>query len=203
MIYGYQGLRTLPIDTLIRSQYGGHFQYLTIQGLFLACATALISLIEDLVPSGNGLRSLKRILLITSMPVTIVISSIYWPLLFLATRLILPVEEGTTSPHASQFIRLPLSMDFALHAAPAISLLVDFLMLGKRLSRNELRFGTPAVSFFYTSFYAWWVERCASFNGKFPYPFLTESSLEIRMAIYFGAGSLALTSYWLINSLHA
>lgn len=32
MYWGYEQLGTLAIDTFFRSQYGGHLQYLTIQG---------------------------------------------------------------------------------------------------------------------------------------------------------------------------
>lgn len=32
MGFGYYSLQTLPIDRLIRDQYGGHLQFLTIQG---------------------------------------------------------------------------------------------------------------------------------------------------------------------------
>lgn len=32
MAYGYMGLHTLPINSFIESQRGGHFQFLTIQG---------------------------------------------------------------------------------------------------------------------------------------------------------------------------
>lgn len=32
MGFGYHSLQKLPMDRWIREQYGGHFQYLTIQG---------------------------------------------------------------------------------------------------------------------------------------------------------------------------
>jgi len=35
MAYGYNSLKILPIDSLISTQYGGHFQFLTIQGYVL------------------------------------------------------------------------------------------------------------------------------------------------------------------------
>ncbi|KAF5391309.1 hypothetical protein D9757_001995 [Collybiopsis confluens] len=217
MIYGYQRLQALPIDAVVKNQYGGHFQYLTIQGVFLACATTLISLILDIFPSTTGrllsastspsnplpvLKPLKRIMLLVSLPLTVVISSVYWPLLLLATHLILPTEEGSPSSQAPQLMRIPLSTDLALHAMPAISMLGDFLLFEKRCSLKELRYGAPSLSFIYTIFYTWWVERCASFNGKFPYPFL-ETTLEIRISIYCGAGLLALLSFPLINKLHS
>ncbi|KAF9069887.1 FAR-17a/AIG1-like protein [Rhodocollybia butyracea] len=203
MIYGYQRLKGLPIDAVISAQYGGHLQYLTIQGLFLACFTTLTSLVIDLFPSTNFLKPLKRTLLIVSLPVSIVISTIYWTLIIFATHLILQNDgEPSSSSDIPQFTRLPLHMDLCLHAVPAISLLVDFMLFEKKYSWNELVYGAPAVSSVYTILYAWWVERCASFNGKFPYPFL-DNSLEIRVAIYIGAGALALSSFWFINRLHS
>ncbi|KAJ4000110.1 FAR-17a/AIG1-like protein [Lentinula boryana] len=193
MINGYHGLTKLPINTFISSQYGGHLQYLTIQGLTL-----------DLIPSMSTLKSLKRILLYISMPLSIVISSIYWPLLLLATQLILQSDgEPSSSSEASQLVRIPLHLDLALHAVPAITLLADFLLFERKYSRAELLYGAPTVSILYTIFYAWWVERCASFNdGRFPYPFLTDNPIEARLAIYAGAGTLAFSSFWLINKLH-
>ncbi|KAJ4488087.1 FAR-17a/AIG1-like protein [Lentinula aciculospora] len=209
MIYGYQSLTKLPIDAFISTQYGGHLQYLTIQGLFIACATSLLSLIIDLLPSLSVLNLLKRIMLIVSMPLSIVISSIYWPLLFLASQLILQDDETTgrepsSSSTSSQLLRIPLQLDLCLHAVPAITLLADFVLFERKYSRNELRYGATSVSVFYTMFYSWWVERCAGFNGgRFPYPFLTDNPIEVRLAIYAGAGTLALASFWLINRLHA
>ncbi|KAJ3881012.1 FAR-17a/AIG1-like protein [Lentinula edodes] len=207
MISGYRNLTKLPINAFINTQYGGHLQYLTIQGLFITCATTLISLSMDLFPSVNALKPLKRILLIIAMPLSITISSIYWPLLLLATQLILQNGSGepSSSPHAPQpLLRIPLPMDLSLHAVPALTLLVDFLLFEKKYTRKEIRYGGTGISVVYTVFYAWWVERCAGFNGgRFPYPFLTDNPFEIRLAIYVGAGMLAFSSFWLINRVHA
>ncbi|KAJ3913507.1 FAR-17a/AIG1-like protein [Lentinula edodes] len=222
MISGYHNLTKLPINAFISTQYGGHLQYLTIQGLFITCATTLISLLMDLFPSFRlfglqaltenylpfaALKPLKRILLIIAMPLSITISSIYWPLLLLATQLILQngSSEPSSSPHAPQpLLRIPLPMDLSLHAVPALTLLADFLLFEKKYTRKEIRYGGTGISVVYTVFYAWWVERCAGFNGgRFPYPFLTDNPFEIRLAIYVGAGMLAFSSFWLINRVHA
>jgi hypothetical protein len=32
MAFGYHSLQNLPVDRQIRNQYGGHLQFLTIQG---------------------------------------------------------------------------------------------------------------------------------------------------------------------------
>lgn len=64
-------------------------------------------------------------------------------------------------------MRIPLRLDLSLHAVPAITLLADFLLFEKKYTKKELLYGAPAVSLGYTVFYAWWVERCASFsNGR-------------------------------------
>ncbi|GAW06622.1 conserved fungal protein [Lentinula edodes] len=142
MISGYHNLTKLPINAFISTQYGGHLQYLTIQGLFITCATTLISLLMDLFPSVNALKPLKRILLIIAMPLSITISSIYWPLLLLATQLILQNGSGepSSSPHAPQpLLRIPLPMDLSLHAVPALTLLADFLLFEKKYTRKEIR----------------------------------------------------------------
>jgi hypothetical protein len=62
-------------------------------------------------------------------------------------------------------MRIPLSVDLALHAVPALSLLADFMIFEKKYSRNQVTYGAPLVAATFTVWYAWWVERCASFNG--------------------------------------
>lgn len=152
---------------------------------------------------------------------SIVISSIYWTLLYAAADLILQKDgEPSSSSDSPQFIRIPLRTDISLHAVPAITLLADFLLFERKYTKNEVLYGAPAVSLGYSALYAWWVEHCATFNNGrckapltrclnlanrrlVPYPFLTDNPPEIRLAIYVGAGTLALSSFWLINRLHA
>ncbi|KAE9399284.1 hypothetical protein BT96DRAFT_1019605 [Gymnopus androsaceus JB14] len=188
MIYGYKSLQSLPVNDFIEQQYGGHLQYLTIQGLFIACAAMTFSLLKDLFPSATVLGPLKRILLIVSY----------------ASLDCHFDGEPSSSSDSPQFIRIPLRTDISLHAVPAITLLADFLLFERKYTKNEVLYGAPAVSLGYSALYAWWVEHCATFNnGRFPYPFLTDNPPEIRLAIYVGAGTLALSSFWLINRLHA
>lgn len=55
MLWGYLSLnRAGPIDTFIRSQYGGHLQYLTIDGLLVSIATLIMSLAADLTGAAGG-----------------------------------------------------------------------------------------------------------------------------------------------------
>jgi len=71
-----------------------------------------------------------------------------------------------------------------------------------KFSKKEARYVAPLFVAVATVGYASWVEYCASFNGHFPYPFLTGNPFEIRFGIYAAAASLALVSFWIMNALH-
>lgn len=118
-------------------------------------------------------------------------------------------------------MRIPLRVDLALHAVPSLALLIDFLFLEPKFSKLQVRYGAPLVVSLAAVSYASWVEYCASFNGSckqsllrpcafvphtvvcclVPYPFL-ENPLEIRLGIYAAAATLALVSFWALNTLH-
>lgn len=191
MAWGFNNLKTLPIDVSINSEKGGHFQFLTIQGLALAFITSGLSAIVDLFPSFQPAIALRRSLLLISLPVSstelnrlkcctkylqlaIVVSSIYWTLLKLFTPLILrsmPVSESAPShnPHnlpELALIRLPISMDIALHALPAIAMAAEFFIFEKKYSAKAEKYGAPTMAAVYGIGYALWVEYCASFNGR-------------------------------------
>ncbi|KII88639.1 hypothetical protein PLICRDRAFT_41839 [Plicaturopsis crispa FD-325 SS-3] len=204
MAYGYMGLSTLPLDAHIRSQKGGHLQFLTIQGLCVAWLTMAASLVADLFPSATSIKRVKRALFMISLPLAVVISSIYWTLLLAFPHLIMqafPTSEPTSSPSAPAIAYVPLPIDLALHAAPALTLVADFFLLERKYTRSEARWA-PLVTAVSTVWYGAWVEYLATFNKTFPYPFLTENPFEIRVAIYGGAALLALVSFWGINGLH-
>jgi len=137
-----------------------------------------------------------------AMPVAAVVSSIYWPLLLFFPKLILQADP-LSPPTAPVLLYLRPEVDLALHATPAVTLLADFIFLGSKYTRKEAIYGAPVATFLATVGYGSWVEYCASFNGSFPYPFLTENPLEIRVLIYTGAAMLALVSFWTINSFHS
>lgn len=61
-------------------------------------------------------------------------------------------------------------MDVALHAVPAISLLLDFFLLERKYSRKTAVFGGFIVAAASGLWYAWWVEECAKYNGICEYP---------------------------------
>ncbi|KAF7322887.1 MFS general substrate transporter [Mycena chlorophos] len=175
----------------------GHMQYLTIQGLAIAWLTMTIATVDDVL-SIPGLRALKRGLFIIAMPLATVVSSIYWTLLLAAPQLILQAM-----PTDSQVLMvIPLHIDLCLHAVPAVSLLLDFVLLERRYNRTAIVWVAPAVVLGFTVGYGWWVEHCAKQNGAFPYPFLTVNPLDIRLRIYLGAGLAAYLMLTLLNALH-
>jgi len=205
MLWGYLELENTAADEWIRTQKGGHWQFLTIQGLGLACVTTFFSLCADLLPSITLFKTLKRTVFMIAMPLSVVISSIYWSLLLFAPTLILPPNPEQTTPTSSpdvpNIMRLPLHHDLALHAVPAISMMLDFILFESRYGPSATQFAAPVMSLLYCGFYSTFVEHVAEINGTFPYPFLTENPFPIRVGIYFGATSIALVSFWILNSL--
>ncbi|KAJ7582908.1 FAR-17a/AIG1-like protein [Mycena floridula] len=202
MAYGYIGLESLVLSELIETQYGGHFQFLTIQGLAISFVVMVLAFLGD-VTAISALVTLKRALFMIALPVEVVVSTIYWPLMIFLPSLILRSvdSEPSSSSEAPIFARIPLKLDLAMHASPALALLLDFILFEKSYSRREVGLGATCVTLAATSWYGFWVERCASINGSFPYPFL-DTEFPLRLAIYFSAGLLALFSFRLLNNLH-
>lgn len=99
----------------------------------------------------------------------IVISVIYWTLLLALPHLILPADPNATVPTSASAVpepqRLPLRTDLALHAAPAISMIIDFYFLERKYPKSISRYGSLVVAAVLGTWYACWVEYCASFNG--------------------------------------
>lgn len=104
-----------------------------------------------------------------ALPLAAVISLIYWTLmLFIPELILMPslgVAEPTSSSAVPKLLRLPLSTDLALHAVPAISLILDFVWFEKKYGSMEANMGAPLVTVLAAVWYATWVEYCASFNG--------------------------------------
>ncbi|KAJ7452533.1 FAR-17a/AIG1-like protein [Mycena galericulata] len=201
MSYGYNALHGLSVNTWITSQYGGHFQFLTVQGLAVAWLTMAVGLLEDFFPSIKGIRAAKRALFIIAMPSATMVSSIYWTLLLTNPQLILQAMPG--EGETSSILVLPLRIDFALHLVPCLALLADFMIFERRYGRKATLYAAPALILLSTVWYGAWVEHCAHKNGTFPYPFLTLNPFEIRLRIYAGTGTLACLSFFALNALHA
>ena len=151
-----------------------------------------------------------------------VISSIYWTLLTVASQLILrgePSSEPTSSVGSSKLVRIPLSLDLSLHAIPCIAMLIEFYLFEEKYSARAVRVHAPVVASVFAVCYGVWVEYCASFNrgcksihvlankcsdtmvSKVPYPFL-EAPLLVRLLIYAATTGIAVVSFRALDSLH-
>ncbi|KJA27534.1 hypothetical protein HYPSUDRAFT_35449 [Hypholoma sublateritium FD-334 SS-4] len=205
MFQGFRAIQKLPINGVMVSQYGGHFQYLTIQGLILASISMVLGMVFSIFSDLTVLYAAKRYVSMVALPVSVVISLIYWSLLLLFPSLIIPAmgADATGSSSAAPLLfYLPLHVDLSLHAVPAISLILDFFLFEKKYSQREVGVA-PFVAVAFASWYAIWVEYCSKMNGGiFPYPFLTENTQAGRIAIYIGATVFSLFSFNLINRLH-
>ncbi|KZS99066.1 hypothetical protein SISNIDRAFT_480648 [Sistotremastrum niveocremeum HHB9708] len=206
MAWGFSNLNTLATNEWIEAQLGGHFQFLTIQGLALAWITLFFALTADFIPSLAFAQRAKRLFLMISLPLAMVISSIYWGLLLTFPSLILPPlpsSEPSSSSAAPALARIPLSLDLALHASPALSLVAEFFLMESKYSRHDVVYKAPIMACLFGLWYSNWVEYCAKYNGVFPYPFLTDNSLPGRIAIYVATTIIALTSFRGLNAIHS
>ncbi|KAI0692395.1 FAR-17a/AIG1-like protein [Cytidiella melzeri] len=211
MTYAWLEIDNLANSAFIAKQVGGHFQYLTIQGLVAAWLTMALALITDIAPVPGSYLNLKRAVFMIAMPIAVVISSIYWTLLLLFPTLIVRAAEPgelatSSSSEVPQLLRIPLGLDLSLHAFPGIALLLDFYLLEVKYSQSHARYGAAAVATLAGTWYGWWVEYCASYNKIYfavPYPFLTNNEFPVRVGIYAGAAILAYMFFQLLNALHS
>lgn len=211
LAYAWSRIGTLPFDELISKQKGGHLQFLTIQALVGAWAYMGLCLVWDLFPGVRQLglfRSVKRMLLMVALPLAFVVTSIYWSLYFFFPKLILRPENSFAgaqdSPSPSPtLVRPPLHVDMAMHVAPFVTVLADFLAFERKLSSWQLNKSAPITLLLYGILYACWVEYCSSHNGVFPYPFLTINPPEGRAVVYACVTALAFISLRFLNCLHA
>lgn len=137
-------------------------------------------------------------------------------------HLILRPKDPNTVPSSSlaqsELTRIPLSTDLALHALPAITMIIDFFLFERRYPKSWVNRAAPLMCVAAGFGYSVWVEHCKSYNGtcKYstnsctgcnsdrcldPYPFL-HAPTPIRVAIYAGATSLAYGALRLLNHLH-
>ncbi|KAJ5211470.1 uncharacterized protein N7498_003116 [Penicillium cinerascens] len=136
--------------------YGWHFQYLTVIGLGLSTLTFACGLLADVTLS-RRLFLAKNILSVCSCPMEVLISVLYWGLRMIDKRLVIP-----------DWVFIPMHADIGFHAIPSIVMLVDLLLLSPPWTISVLpSLGlSGAIAFGYW----FWVERCFSYNGWYPYP---------------------------------
>ena len=95
-----------------------------------------------------------------------VISLVYWPLVILFPQLILPrAWDSANSAEIPPLVRIPLWIDLALHATPALSILVDFFLFESKYQWKDVQVGAPIATAAYALCYSLWVEHCGKING--------------------------------------
>jgi len=73
--------------------------------------------------------------------------------------------EPTSSGAAPPPYRLGLDVDLAVHALPAISLFLNFVLFEKKYSRKEVWYGAPAMASAMAVWYSSLAEYCGKLNG--------------------------------------
>lgn len=77
------------------------------------------------------------------------------------------LEENSPSSNAmiEMLLYIPLDMDLALHAAPAIALSLDFFLLERKYNRRATTVLAPLLALAYTVGYGSWIEHCGTRNS--------------------------------------
>ncbi|EIW69504.1 hypothetical protein TREMEDRAFT_30965 [Tremella mesenterica DSM 1558] len=208
MLKGFMALQDMSISKAVEPQVR-FLLYLTIIGLFGSGMVMIFSSISDLLPSVSFVRRLKRSILLFAMPVEIVISSIYWPLVLFRPELMFPpnpvisiTPEPSSSPNTDLLFRIPLWMDLSMHAVPGIVLLLDFFLLEPKYRQPASTRGAALLAIIFGTTYSLWIEYASNINGRFPYPFLTVMTLSQRVMMYVISTGLALGAFRFLNWLH-
>ncbi|KAF2092787.1 hypothetical protein NA57DRAFT_81935 [Rhizodiscina lignyota] len=167
--YSYKYLIDHPNP--INDSYGWHMQYLTIIGLSLATATFTVGLASDITLSTRLFR-VKNFLAVTSAPMEVLVSILYWGLRAIDPKLVLP----------SWAPPLPVLYDVSFHGVPAIVLTLDILLLSPPWTISV----APAciISLILAFGYWFWVELCYSHNGFYPYPIFEQLNPPSRAALF-------------------
>lgn len=68
-------------------------------------------------------------------------------------------------PSSSKQSHLPLDVDLALHATPAITLLLEFFLVERKYSPFDASRVAPFLALAYGTYYSLWVEYTSNING--------------------------------------
>ncbi|KAI0009113.1 FAR-17a/AIG1-like protein [Xylariaceae sp. FL0662B] len=163
-------------NTPMSAAFGGHYQFLTIIGLALALCTFTVGLLADLTLS-TRLYQLKNFLSVCSAPLEVLISILYWGLCAIDKSLLFPPE-----------FQLDFLPDLGFHAAPALFLTLDLLLLSPPWTVNG--YSALALSEVLAFLYWFWVEYCFTQNGWYPYPIFDMLSTWQRALLFTFSASL-------------
>ncbi|BGP38322.1 hypothetical protein JCM10450v2_002268 [Rhodotorula kratochvilovae] len=180
-------------DFMDQMPVGGRWQYLTILSLAASWLTFAFSLAHDLVPLALFSR-LKTTLAILAVPVEGLVAALYWSLTLYDPSLLSPAVAPGESP-----LRLPLSLDLALHALPALFLWLDFLFFSPPF---PARAHPALIAATATGAYCAWMEYCAKGNGRYPYPMLDTMPPLARLAFYAAQVPVLIALFGAANGVH-
>lgn len=118
------GISGLDIDAM----FGGHYQFLTILGLWVSRLAMIAALINDFTPSKYSFKKTKSFICVAALPTETLISLLYWTVMAISPDLLVPPRQVVDPENPAQMInitvRIPMKMDLSMHAAPALFLLV-------------------------------------------------------------------------------
>lgn len=104
------------------------------------------------------------------MKLEVVVAAIYWSLILLMPKLMVPtVQNPTTEPTSASpplpaLFFIPLPIDLALHLTPVVALLFHFFLLEAKYSVTWVNKWAPAVAAGYAAWYSAFAEWCALEN---------------------------------------
>ncbi|KAI9247051.1 FAR-17a/AIG1-like protein-domain-containing protein [Sporodiniella umbellata] len=178
--YALKNFDSYLFDNQISLGFGGPYQYLTILGL----STATIAFALKILRYFSAEFSAVAYTIVTNIatPLEGLISVLYWSLLMLDPKLLMPEDMPPIS----------LDVDFALHLFPALFLWLDFLMFDIHFVRSQAHILVIAA---FTVFYFVWSWYCYSINGMWPYPFLGDFTFLMRSGFFIGSGLLCWLMY--------
>jgi len=204
LVWGAGALQKIMEGSVLYSQRGQHYQWLTVQALLLTEVTLVLCLLSNVFPNVRKLAAARRFLIMITLPLSFVVSSVYWSMCMFLPAWIAS-QTGHVSEHHLDILRmisrLPLSVDIAIHLCPFIALVTHFFLVEKKYGSMEVRVWAPTAATVFGVWYASFQEWCAAHNGNFSYPFL-EVPPQFRFVIYGAAVLIARYSFKLLNNLH-
>lgn len=143
----------------------------------------------------RGLFMAKNMLTMTSAPLEVLISLLYWGLRAIDPALVVPPD-----------LELPLPADLSFHLAPAAFLLLDILLLSPPWTITALP--SLGLSSAIAIAYWLWIESCFAHNGFYPYPLFALLEFSHRVLLFAscavamaGLTSALKTVYGLVNGV--
>ncbi|KAM0276678.1 hypothetical protein ACHAQH_006495 [Verticillium albo-atrum] len=165
--------------------YGGNYQHLTNIGLAMAFVTFALGLAADLTLNRH-LFALKNAMSVTSAPLEVLISLLYWG--------IRSFDKALLYPPGFELHWVP---DVGFHLVPAVVLTLDLLLLSPPWTIRA--YAAMAISMGIAFLYWGWVEVCFSHNGWYPYPIFAILNTPQRVGLFTGAAALMTASTVLLK----